>query len=51
MLTVLCGSAALSVAGIFYSWRGYHGILARKQRILRERVAYLLWVAAHCAAR
>jgi len=38
--------AALSVAVIFYIYRGYIHLLARKQRTLRQRVAYLLWVAA-----
>ena len=46
VLTAVCGSAALTVAGIFYTWRTYHDLLARKQRTLRERVTYLLWVAA-----
>ncbi len=42
--------AALAVAIIFYIYRGYVHVLARKQRTLRQRVAYLLWVAAERAA-
>jgi hypothetical protein len=38
--------AAVSVAAIFCIWRGYADILLRRRRALRERVAYMLWVAA-----
>jgi hypothetical protein len=51
MFSVVCGSAALAVAGIFYTWRSYLDFLARKQRTLRERVTYLLWVAAQGVTR
>jgi hypothetical protein len=51
MFSIVCGSAALTVAGIFYTWRTYHELLVRKQRILRERVTYLLWVAAQGVTR
>jgi hypothetical protein len=37
----------LSVATIFYIWRNYAQFLGRKNRVLRERVAYMLWVMAH----
>ena len=46
MLTIVCGTAALAVAGIFYMWRTYQDLIARKQRMLRERVTYMLWVSA-----
>jgi hypothetical protein len=46
MHTVVCGVAALAVAGIFYTWRSYHDMLMEKHRMLRERVAYMLWVMA-----
>jgi hypothetical protein len=39
--------AALAVAVIFYAWRAYNDQLqSRKQRLLRERVAQMLWVMA-----
>ncbi len=38
--------AALAVAVIFYIYRGYVYLLLRKKRVLRERVAYMLWVVA-----
>jgi hypothetical protein len=41
--------AALAVAGIFYTWRAYRDTLVRHQRLLRERVAYMLWVMARQA--
>jgi hypothetical protein len=38
--------AALAVAGIFYTWRAWHQVQHRRARLLRERVAYMLWVMA-----
>ena len=38
--------AALAVALIFYTWRMFNDVRVRKQRILGERVAYMLWVMA-----
>ncbi len=38
--------AALAVVAIFYSWRTYTQIVDRRRRVLRERVAYMLWVMA-----
>jgi hypothetical protein len=43
---------ALAIAVIYYSWRdGYLAHLLRQQRdrTRRERVAYMLWVAANRA--
>ncbi|HEY1375907.1 MAG TPA: hypothetical protein VGF55_03900 [Gemmataceae bacterium] len=46
--------SALAVSAIYYLWRdGYLAHLrrehVRRQRMLRERVAYMLWSAAqHC---
>jgi hypothetical protein len=40
-----CNLAVLTIAMLFYAWRD--GYLARQRRAtLRERVAYMLWVAA-----
>lgn len=47
MPTVLCGIAALAVASIYYLWRAYHRDEIRRKRVLRERVAYMLWVMAN----
>jgi hypothetical protein len=44
-----CGLAALVVAGIYYTWRAYFEALMRRERTLRERVAWMLWVAAERA--
>jgi hypothetical protein len=38
--------AALAVAVIFYTWRTWINLRVRRDRVLRERVAYLLWVLA-----
>jgi len=40
------GVAALAVATIFYVWRAYIHKQQQRQRLLRERVAYMLWVMA-----
>lgn len=42
---------ALAIAVIFYIYRGYRHLLSRRQRVLRERVAYMLWVVAEKAER
>jgi hypothetical protein len=42
--------ATLAVSTIFCVWRAYHDGEQRRQRQLRERVAYMLWMAATRAA-
>jgi hypothetical protein len=46
MPTIICNVAALAVATLFYYWRAYYGFLLTRERTLRERVAYMLWVMA-----
>jgi hypothetical protein len=41
-----CNVAALAVALLYLAWKNYHEVVSRRQRILRERVAYMLWVTA-----
>lgn len=36
----------LAVAVIYCLWYRVHDFQQRRQRVLRERVAYMLWVAA-----
>jgi hypothetical protein len=38
--------AALAVAVIYYVWRAHEQVRVRKDRAIRERVAYMLWVMA-----
>jgi hypothetical protein len=38
--------AALAVAIIFYVYRAHLQVRLQRQRLLRERVAYMLWVVA-----
>ena len=38
--------AALAVALLYYIWRTYHQARLLRQRVLRERVAFMLWSAA-----
>jgi hypothetical protein len=46
MSVICCNVAAMSVACVFYVWRSYAADRARRERTLRERVTYLLWVMA-----
>jgi hypothetical protein len=39
--------AALAVAVIYYIYRAYAQVQERKKRMLRQRVAYMLWVMAN----
>ncbi|MFL5339790.1 MAG: hypothetical protein ACJ8F7_06440 [Gemmataceae bacterium] len=50
-MPILCwNAAALTIAVTFYVWRD--GIVGRikREKTLRERIAYMLWVAANQAA-
>ena len=47
MHTLWCNFAALSVACLFYLWRSHAAALARRERTLRERVTYMLWMMAN----
>ena len=51
MATVFCGLAAFAVASLFYTWRAYHEKCTTRQRTLRERVAFMLWVMASGSSR
>jgi hypothetical protein len=46
MQLICCHVAALTVASIFYTWRAYAVDLLARHRVLRDRVAYMLWVTA-----
>jgi hypothetical protein len=36
----------LAVSAIYCIWQAYRRVLALRERVLRERVAYMLWVLA-----
>jgi hypothetical protein len=38
---------ALAVVAIYYIWRGYFRMFLCRERTLRQRVAYMLWVMAN----
>ncbi len=42
-----CQLAALTIAGIFYVWRDMLHRKVQDSRMLRERVAYMLWISAN----
>jgi hypothetical protein len=46
MELLCCNVAALAVALVYYTWRAYDQARAARQRLLHERVAYMLWVVA-----
>ena len=46
MQPILGNVATLAVALIFYTWKMFLNVRSRKQRVLSERVAYMLWVMA-----
>ena len=43
--------AVFAVALIFYLWKTHCRVLQRSRRVLRERIAYMLWVTAARADR
>jgi hypothetical protein len=47
MAPLLASLPTLSVSAIFCIWSAYRRFLQRN-RVLHERVAYLLWVVATC---
>lgn len=47
METLIASYAALAVAGIFCVYQCYVRKIVSRQRVLRERVAYMLWVMAN----
>jgi hypothetical protein len=47
-MQLLYGSVALSaISAIYYAWEIYRRDVLRRERRLRERVAYMLWVCAN----
>ena len=46
MQQFVCSIAILAVTIIYLFWRVYLQATHRRERLLRERIAYLLWVAA-----
>jgi hypothetical protein len=46
MNPIWTNAGALAVAVLFYIWRAYAQVQERRNKTLRERVAYLLWCVA-----
>jgi hypothetical protein len=46
MQAIYGSTATLAVAIIYYLWRDYTQVQQRRERALRERVTYMLWVMA-----
>lgn len=36
----------LAIVGIYYVWQAYRTLLRQRHQVVRERVAYMLWMAA-----
>ena len=47
MLILPLSVPTIAVAAIYCIWWRANQVLNRKDRVLRERVAYMLWVTAH----
>jgi hypothetical protein len=47
MNVVVFSFAALSVASLFYCWRAHDDKVKQREKQLRERVTYMLWVMAN----
>ena len=41
-----CNAAVLAIAALYYAWKDRVVKAAAKRKVLRQRVAYLLWAAA-----
>ena len=47
LMHAMAGSvAALAVASIYYVWKTYFQLQLQRERTLRERVTYMLWIVA-----
>jgi hypothetical protein len=46
MQPIWCTIPVLAVAFLYYVWRTHVYLLARRRKLLRERVAWMLWVMA-----
>ena len=49
MEQIVYSFSALAVAAIYYTHRAFLAHCHQRQRTLRERVAYMLWVTANTA--
>jgi hypothetical protein len=49
MQAIFCNLAALAIANIFYWYRQYAQDQMQREQTLRERVTFMLWVAANHA--
>ncbi len=46
MQPIVANVAALAVATLYYLWRDRYHLRRRRDLVLRQRVAYMLWVMA-----
>jgi len=47
MQVAYCNLAVVTITAIYYGWRHYtETVVQQRERRLRERVAYMLWVMA-----
>lgn len=46
MQPLVTNMAALAVAILYYLWRAHYQTRQRRQQVLCQRVAYMLWVMA-----
>ncbi len=46
MNPIVCQLATVAIAALYCTWRMHHRGLLRKERLMRERVTWMLWVMA-----
>jgi hypothetical protein len=46
MQPIVANVAALAVAALYYLWRSHYHLRLRRENLLRQRVAYMLWTIA-----
>lgn len=47
MNAIVCAVSVMSVSLIYSTWRAHHEKIMLRQKQLRERVTYMLWVMAN----
>ena len=45
-MPMICGAAAVAAVAAYGVWRAFVEARQRRERLLRRRVAYMLWVMA-----
>ena len=47
MNPIFATMTTLAVSTIYIVWQNYHGLMEKRERVLRSRITYMLWCAAN----